>query len=429
MRVPKRVRKAWDMALTDIKIRNAKAKAHRYRMTDSHGLSIEISPASTPSDPKKFWRYRYRLGDKENIFAAGDWCHAPTGETPDAAKVRQHEGRFTLAEARAARLIWRGQVKGGQHPRIVRAAKRLLASQSAATTFKAVAQEFIERRGSTWGDSHRHHFKRFMENDAYPDIGDQPIASLTAAHFLPVLKKVEDRGAHSVAHLGRGYLGQVMRYAVATQKASTDPVALLRGSLVKVETRHHPTLSRDEIGPFLKSVRKTGPNRQTEIAVRLLLLTMLRTIELRTGWWHEIDQGRAEIRLAAERMKMKRPHIVPLPRQGMDLLAELHTITGNSPHLFPNVRDPKKAMGGSTIGRVFVRAGYAGKFTPHGFRGTASTLLREAGFDGRLIELQLAHLDKNKSRAAYDHAELLGPRREMMQFWADQIDEFLIQAV
>jgi integrase len=414
------------MALNDVKIRTAKPKANRYRLTDSHGLSIEVSPSSTPNEPKKYWRYRYKLGGKENLFAAGEWCQAPIGETAEQAAERMQGGRMTLAEARHARVTWRAQVKSGHHPRLVRAARRLLASQSAASTFKAVAGEFVERRGGKWGDSHRQHFVRFMEQDAYPDLGALPIASIGPGHVLAVLHKVEGR-APTAARLGRGYLGQVFRYAVATHKATQDPTRALAGALAKAETKHHPPLARDDIGPFLRAVEtKANANRQTVIAVRLLLLTMTRTVELRTGWWSDIDLHRAEWRIPPERMKMRRPHIIPLSRQAMELLQELRAIAGNSPRLFPNVRDPEMCMGSSTIGAVFIRAGYAGQFSPHGFRATASTMLREAGFEDRLIELQLAHIDRNKSRASYDHAERLEPRRVMMQAWADMIDAALV---
>jgi integrase len=405
------------MALSDARIRTAKAKAHRYRLSDSHGLSIEVTPAGN-----KFWRYRYRIDGRENLFAAGEWCQAPAGEKPHQAEARRTDGRLTLAEARAARLDWRAQVRQGQHPRLIRAAVRLLAAQSIANTFKAVAAEFVERRGGGWSDSHRKHFLRFIEKDANPDIGALPIASLGPAHILAVLKKVEAREAYSVAQLGRGYLGQIFRYAIASHKAVLDPARALTGALVKVETKHHPPIPRAELGPFLRAAATASANRQTEIALRLLLLTMTRTVELRTAWWSEMDLAGAEWRLAAEKMKMKRPHIVPLSRQAVVLLTELRRITGNSRYLFPNARDHDKPMGSSTIGRVFQRAGYTGKFTPHGCRSTASTLLREAGFDDRLVELQLAHVDKNKSRASYDHAEMLKPRRAMMQAWADMVD-------
>jgi integrase len=267
-----------------------------------------------------------------------------------------------------------------------------------------------------------------MVNDAFPSIGALPIGTLETTHLLAVLRAVAARGAASVALLGRGYLGQVFRYAVATRKARHDPVPSLRGALAKPRREHHPTLTLAELGPFLAAIASTGANRSTVIAVRLLLLTMTRTIELRRGAWAEMDLGRAEWRLPPERMKMRAPHIVPLPRQAVELLRELAPITGHLKPgwLFPNMRRPSDAMGSSTIGAVFIRAGYAGKFSPHGFRGTAATILREAGYDSRLVELQLAHADRDASRASYDHAELLGPRRAMLQAWADMIDAALV---
>jgi integrase len=405
------------VALSDVKIRNAKARAKPYRVTDTYGLSVEVTPAGN-----KLWRYRYRIAGKENLFAAGEWCSAPAGETSEQGDMRRAAGNMTLAEARHARVIWRQQVKTGQHPRLVRATTRLLAAQSAATTFKAVAQEFIDRRGGHWGASYRRHVVRFLEGDCYPSLGDLPIAALGTAHLLPILNAVADRDALSVAHSGRSILGQLWRYAISTRKAVTDPTPALRGALAKVQTKHHPPLARDQIGPFLQAVAKAGANRQTEIAVRLLLLTMLRTVELRTAWWTDVDMGRAELRLGPERMKARKPHIVPLAPQAMALIRELRTLTGYSPRLFPNVRRSTDAMAGSTIGRVFARAGYANQFSPHGFRATAATILREEGYDDRAIELQLAHSDRNKSRRSYDHSERLEPRRAMLEQWADLID-------
>jgi integrase len=421
------------VALTDVKIRNAPIKARRYRIADSHGLSIEIAPKGkrlgAKEKPRKFWRYRYRLNGRENLFAGGEWCQAPTGETPEEAVARRDAGRLTLAEARGARVAWRDMVRRGQHPRLVRATGRLLAAQSAAMTFRAVAEEFVEKRGGHWGASYRRHVVRFLEGDCYPDLGDLPIANLETAHLLPILNAVADRDALSVAHSGRSILGQLWRFAISTRKAVTDPTAALRGALAKMQTKHHPPLARDQIGPFLQAVAKAGANRSTEIAIRLLLLTMLRTVELRTASWTEIDMARAELRLGPEKMKGRKPHIVPLAPQAMELIKELHRITGNRSRLFPNVRRPSDAMAGSTIGRVFSRAGYARQFSPHGFRATAATILREEGCDDRAIELQLSHSDRNKSRRSYDHSEKLELRRAMLEQWADLINRLSIPAV
>jgi integrase len=413
--------------LTDAKIRAAKPRRERYRLTDSHGLSIEISPASTDSNPRKFWRYRYRINGKENLFAAGEWCQAPVGETAEQARARRNDGRFTLAEARIERLVWRAQVRTGQHPRLVRHAKRLLAAASAADTFEAVTREFVERRGRGWSASHRRHFIGFMERDAFPELGPLPIGTLTSAHVLAVLRKVEDRGAPSVARQGRTFIGQVTRYAVSAQKLAADPVPILRGALEKSDTQHAATLKTiEDVARFLAAIKG---ERVSEIAVRLLVLTMTRTVEVRTAEWTEIDLAGAEWRIPPHKMKKRRLHVVPLAPQTVALLEELKPITGGGRFLFPNRRDPRRPMGATTIAAVFARAGYEGQFSPHGTRGTASTILREEGFAHRAVELQLAHLDRDKTRRAYDHAELLPARREMLQTWADMIDAATVGAV
>jgi integrase len=409
------------MALSDVKIRNAKAKAAGYRLTDSHGLSVEITPAGN-----KLWRYRYRLDGKENLFAAGAWCVAPAGEAAADADTRRADGRLTLAEARQARVTWRGQVKAGQHPRLVRATARLLASQSNASTFRAVAAEYAEKRGAGWGAGHRRRFDQIMRDDIFPELGDLPIATLGPGHVLAALHKIEARGVRTVAAAARSLVGQVFRFAVASHKAAQDPTRTLVGALAKHETRNYPPLARDQIGPFLRAIEATGSNLQTKIAGRLLLLTLVRTIELRGARWDEFS--RDLWRIPPERMKKRRPHLVPISRQSAELLDELRPITGSGALLFPNVRDPGRPMGGSTLLMMFHNAGYGGIFSPHGFRSTGSTVLREAGFDSRVIELSLAHIDKNRVRASYDHAELLEPRRAMLQAWADMIDALLIEA-
>jgi len=413
------------MALTDTKIRNAKAKASRYRIADARGLSIEISPRGGSEVPGRHWRYRYRLGGKENIFAGGEWCAAPNGETPEEAQERRESGRLTLAEARVAREGWRADVKAGQHPRVSRRAKALASAASKAQTFDAVAAEFIEKRGAGWSDQNRKRLERFLERDISPDIGALPVREIRATHLLPLLRKVEERGAGTIAILGRGYLSQIFRYAIATGKADMDPAADLKGALKSHDRKHHQPLAQSDISPFFKALDADGGNPETVIAIRLLAYTFGRTIELRCAPWTEIDLDQAEWRLPAERMKMRRPHVAPLSRQAVSLLRALKKLTGRQRWLFPNTRRPATFMGATTINRVIERMGYLDRFSAHGFRATASTMLHEAGFDTRLIEMQLAHQDKNKSRASYDHSARLPERRKMMQSWADMLDAMM----
>ena len=408
------------MALSDVKIRNAKARTKPYRVTDTHGLSVEVTPAGN-----KLWRYRYRIAGKENLFAAGEWCQAPIGETAEQAAERQQHGRMTLAEARHARVTWRGQVKAGQHPRLVRATARMLAAQSNATTFRAVAEEFKTQRGRTWSARHRQRFDQIMLDYIFPELGDLPISAIAPAHVLAALRKIEARGVKTVAATARSLTGQVFRYAVAGHKAAQDPTRALAGALAKHKTRHYPPLAREQIGPFLRAIEATDSNTQTKLAGRLLLLTLVRTVELRGARWDEFPPGDLW-RIDPGRMKMRDPHVVPISRQGAELLKQLRPITGSGALLFPNVRDPRRPMGSSTLWTMFSTAGYGGVFSPHGLRSTGSTLLREEGFDDRAIELSLAHVDQNKTRGAYDHAKLIEPRRHMLQQWADLIDRLSI---
>lgn len=250
------------MALTDVRIRNAKPGQERYRLSDSHGLSIEISPRGG-----KYWRYRYRIGGKENIFAAGEWCQPPAGETGEAAETRRASGGLTLAEARAARVVWRGLVRIGQHPRLARQAARLAAVRTQANTFQALADEFVDKRGRKWTKPHRDRFRRFMARDVFAHIGHLPISTISAAQVLGVLRIVEERGTIQAANLGRGFIGAVFRYAVATQKATVDPVPSLRGALATAERKHHQPLDRGDIKPFLEAVASARADRATEIAV------------------------------------------------------------------------------------------------------------------------------------------------------------------
>jgi integrase len=250
---------------------------------------------------------------------------------------------------------------------------------------------------------------------------------VTAAHLLEIVRRVEGRGAETVALLARQWASAIFRYAVATLRADIDPAAALRGAIHRPKVVHRKPLSREQVADFVKAVDGYAGYRTTVIALRLMLLTFVRTVELRAAHWAEIDLDRAEWRIPAERMKMREPHIVPLSRQAVELLRELHTHTGGRGMLFPNYRNPKTCMTATTLNRALERMGFNGKdsigFSAHGFRATASTILNEMGFRPDVIERQLAHAERNKVRASYNQAEYLEERRAMMQQWADLTDE------
>jgi len=405
------------MPLTDTRIRKAKKSTRKpYKLTDNAGLHLEVRPSGS-----KLWRYRYRIGGKENLFALGEYVEAPRGEPEAKAEARKAGGHFTLAEARTERDRCRRLVKQGIHPAHNRQA--LLVAQVAenANTFEAVAREWIAQRRQKWTAYYLKQVERFMEADVFPYVGALPIRNVTAAHLLEIVKRVERR-APTVALLLRQWCSAVFRYAVSTLRADGDPTVALKGAIDRPKVQHNKPLVRADIPAFLKKLSENGGYRTTLIAMRLLLLTFVRPVELRAAQWPEFDLDRAEWRIPAERMKMREPHVVPLSEQAVDLLRELQKLTGGQRWLFPNYRRPKTFMTATTLNRALERMGYAGKFSSHGFRATASTILNELGYRPDVIERQLAHKERNKTRASYNQAEYMQERAEMLQQWATMID-------
>ena len=411
--------------LTDVTIRNAKPGEKAYRLRDGHGLSLEVTPAGG-----KVWRYRYELHGKEYIYAMGHWAVAPDGETTEQAQTRQAAGRFSLAEARIERQRCRDLVKLGRHPLHVKKAEQQERTRAAANTFQALAEAFSEKQ-SHWTDKHRGRFENFMANDVFPAIGALPIRDVTAPAILSVLRKVEERGATDMAGLGRGFIGQVFRYAIANGLADSDPTVAMRGALKRHVKKHHEPLARPDFPLFFGALASIPLDRPTAIAVRLLAYLFVRPGELRAAHWHEFNLDAAEWRIPGERMKMGSPHVVPLPSQAVVLLRELHALTGHTPWLFPHSQRPREPMSDGTLGQTVKRVlaaiadGKERRFTPHGFRATASTILHEIGVESRLIELQLSHADRDQSRASYDHSARLPERAAMMQSYANLIDRLI----
>jgi integrase len=398
------------MPLTDAKIRNTKPSDKPIKLTDGGGLYLEVRATGA-----KLWRYRYRIAGKENVFAVGEYFNDKRG------------GHISLDDARGERDKARALIKEGIHPAHNRQAARLATNAQNANTFEAVAREWIAKKKQGWTPYYLRQVERFHETDVFPYIGNLPIRNVTAAHLLEIVQRIEGRGAATVALLVRQWASAIFRYAVVTLRADTDPAAALRGAIHRPKVEHHKPLSRDQIADFVRALDSYGGYRTTVIALRLMLLTFVRTVELRAAHWAEIDLNRAEWRIPAERMKMREPHLVPLSRQAIELLRELHTYTGGRGFMFPNYRNPKTCMTATTLNRALERMGFNGKdsigFSAHGFRATASTILNELNFRPDVIERQLAHAERNKVRASYNQAEYLEERRAMMQQWADLTDE------
>ncbi|EKI2989562.1 TPA: tyrosine-type recombinase/integrase [Pseudomonas aeruginosa] len=390
------------MALTDVKIRSAKAESKPYKLSDGGGLFLLVGASS------KLWRWKFRLDGKENLLALGRY--------PEVG----------LAEARRARDAARALVDQGVNPAGHKRAERAKRSLENANTFEAVAREWVSKQRTNWSPYYLKQVEAFLGNDVYPKVGALPIRDVTAAQVLEILQTIEARGAETVALMVRQWVSAVFRYAVATLRADGDPAAALRGAITRPKVQHRKQLGRDDIPRLISALESYGGYRTTIIAMRLLMYTFVRPGEMRAASWGEFDLQRAEWRIPAERMKMREAHVVPLSRQVRELLEELRTLTGGQEWLFPNYRRPKTCMTITTLNRALERMGFNGKdsmgFSAHGFRATASTILNELGYRPDVIERQLAHKERNKVRASYNRAEYMAERVSMMQEWADLLD-------
>ncbi len=288
----------------------------------------------------------------------------------------------------------------------------------------------MARKASGWADSTSNQVKGVFETDVFSTLESRPISAETAADLLEIIRRVESRGANTYAHLIRQWSSAVFRYAVATLRAEHDPAAALRGAIIRTKVKHSRALSKTELRALFRHLETRKGEPGTMFGLKLMLLTFVRTIEMRGAQWTEIDFDAAEWRIPAERMKMREEHIVPLSRQVVELLQELHKITGSNRYLFPNRRRPTTYISPTTVNRALERMGFLGKgsigFSGHGFRSTASTMLNEAGFRPDIIGRQLAHQERSKIRASYNRAAYLSERREMMQRWADMVDGIML---
>lgn len=407
--------------LTDTQCRTAKAKDKPYKLSDGKGLYLEVKPNGV-----KAWRYRFELRDgqttKESIFAIGDYAIAPSGETFEDAQARRSGGRFTLAEARDERVKARALVKQGINPAHNRKLERIKRGQANATTFEAVAKEWLALKD--WEDITKARRFNMLTRVVFPKIGSLPIRSVTPAHVLDVLKTSAKQNGLTVAAEAKRTMSGIFELAVSTLRMETDPVYPVRKALPANKTQHKRPLEADEIGQLLRDVEGHGGRHETITAFRLMWLTLCRPSEAAEARWSEFDLDKAIWRIPAERMKKRKEHMVPLPTQAVAMLQALYGITGHRAHLFPHRDDRTKPMVTASFRQMLNVLGWGGKYSPHATRTTGSTRLNEMGFPSDWIERQLAHIEANAVRRTYNHAEHLADRAKMMQQWADMLDSW-----
>ncbi len=387
------------MSLSDAKVRNAKPRKKPYKIADGEGLFLVVMPTGS-----KYWRLRYFFAGKERLLALGVY---PEITLTDARDRR----------ARARKLVAQGTDPGEAKKEVKR--QSLLRSASA---FETLAREWYQKRTHEWSHRSAKTTLARLEQHILPKLGSRPIADITPPEVLAMARVVEANGALETARRVMQICGQIFMYAIATGRAERNPVPDLRGALKTPVVRHYSFLKAEDLPEYLIKLDAYDGNVQTKLALRLLLLTFVRTQELRGAQWPEIDWDKAEWRIPAERMKMRELHIVPLSRQAVTVLRELQKLSGNRPYLFPNEHKPAAFMSENTMLYALYRMGYHSRTTAHGFRSTASTILNEHDFRADVIERQLAHCERDTVRAAYNHAQYLPERRKMMQWWADYLD-------
>lgn len=392
-------------ALTDTAIRNAKYNRHgrsKQTLSDSGGLYLELAVSGG-----KWWRLSYRIGGKRKTISLGTYP------------------AISLADARSRRDEAKKLIANGIDPSAQRQTEKREAAGRAANSFEAVAREWYDKQARLWVPHHASDVLRRMESNLFPELGDKPIAAITAPMLLLALRTIEHRGAHDLAHRVLQVASQIFRYGVATGRCERDPAPDLRGALTPHRKRNQAAVTSEELPKLLRDIAEYHPkvgDKLTGLALRLLAITFVRTGELIGATWNEIDVENAVWIIPAARMKMRTEHVVPLSRQAVALLRELQNIGGGSRYVFPG-RNPDKPMSNNTMLFALYRLGYKGKMTGHGFRAVASTVLNESGrYRSDVIERQLAHCERNDVRGAYNRAEYLPERRRMMQDWSDTLD-------
>jgi integrase len=388
------------MSLNDIKCKTLKPKEKPYKVADEKGLYLEVMPSGS-----KYWRLKYRFSGKENRLAIGVYP------------------AVSLKEARDKREIAKKQLADGIDPSNQKKIDKLQKHINSENTFEAVAREWHSKQAQRLTARHSHYVLKRLEADAFPAIGFRSINQITAPELLATIQKIEKRGALDVAHRVLQTSGQVFRYAIATGRAERDISADLRGALITRKKVHNPILKENEIPEFLEKLKKYDGDLQTKLALKFLMLTFVRTTELRKARWDEFNFEAKEWHIPLERMKGEKKHIVPLSKQSLEIINHLKDINNNEMFVFPNKVNPNKTMSENTMLGAMYRMGYHSRATPHGLRGTASTILNEKGFNRDHIEIQLAHSEKDSVRASYNHAQYLPERHKMMQWWADYLDK------
>jgi len=394
--------------LSDRAIRTSKPREKPYKLSDGGGLHIVVQPNGS-----KLWRLKYRFAGKEKLISFGSY---PV---------------VTLACAREKRDDAKKHLASGRDPSVQRKLDRIIEAKAARNTFGAVAAEHLDNMAANGLAETTLIKNRWMLQVLAAPLAHRPVAEIMPIEVLDVLKRIEKSGRRETARKLRSMIGSVFRYAVVTLRATNDPTAPLRGALLTPKVQHRPAIINErQLGVLLHAIDEYDGWPTLRAALQVIALTMTRPGDVRFMRRSEINFERAVWRIPAERMKMRRPHDVPLSRQALDVLRDIWPLSDYGELVLPSIRSIKKPLSENAMNSALRRMGYAkDEMTSHGFRATASTILNERGFNPDVIEAALAHQDRNMIRRAYNRATYWPERVKLLQCWADLLDEFKSLAV
>ena len=388
------------MPLNDRQIKHSKPKDKPYKLTDGNGLYLHITPAGG-----KLWKLDYAIDGKRKTLSIGKYPH------------------LSLVEAREAAENARKMKAQGIDPSQAKQQAKAERKAALLNTFEHIARDWHQNNISRWKPNHAQRIMRYLEQDVFPHIGSSPIQELRVAHIKQVLDAITARGVAETAEKIRQWINKIFNYALMLERVDGNPASALMGYIQPKTTEHMPALPREELTEFYRRLLQVDAEPQNRLCLMLLVLCFPRNTEIRGGEWKEINWQTKTWTIPASRMKRPREHLIPLSDWAMELLQELHQLTGKGRFMFPNRNTISGYISENTLGNILNRIGYKGIATPHGFRSLASSILNEQGFNPDAIERQLAHVEENKIRAAYNRAEYLAERTEMMQWYSDYLRE------
>lgn len=391
------------MALTLFAIQNAKAREKPYKLSDGNGLHLLVNPNGS-----KLWRLRYRFGGKQNMIGLGAF--------PEVS----------LASARDRRDEAKKLIAAGTDPADKRKLDKLAAEVANRNTFGALVSEYISRLEENGLAKSTIDKNRWLLEDLAASLAKRPITAITAAEILLLLQRIEKTGRRETARRLRGTIGSVFRLAIVTLRAMNDPTFALRGALLRPNVQHRAAITDErELGVLMRSIDEYDGWPTLRAALQLVALTMTRPGDVRHMRRSEIVFPKAVWQIPAERMKMRRPHDVPLSKQALAILRDVWELSDGGDLVLPSIRTASKPLSENAMNSALRRMGYAqDEVTAHGFRSSASTILNERGFDPDVVETALAHQDEDEVRRAYNRAKYWPQRVKLMQDWADLLDQF-----